>query len=174
MVYSHSAGAQPTTLDPRPFMATRSTRKAPVMDAPDESTPTTDPSTVLDESTLSDPSTVPAPEAPVLSDKEREAIEKRKAYSKARRDKIRAAQEAAGLILKREYRTADGAVFTNKADAAKHIATLAFREYVQANPFAPEIEGYGAVPIPADALAAWIVGNRDHLLPFLRGVGAAA
>ena len=140
---------------------------------------------MTDETTLSDPSAVTdettPPEAPEAGEapltpeqKEAAAIEKRKAYSKARREKIRQEQEAAGLVLRREYTTADGATFTNKSEAAAHIAKLNFREYVEANPFNPIVAGVGEVVIPADALAAWIVENREHVLPFLRGIGKPA
>lgn len=152
-------------------MATRSARKAPILAAPDESTLTPDSAPMSDPNAYPDPAPMAeetAP-APALSQKELDAIEKRKAYSKARRERIKAEQEAAGLILKREYRTADGAVFTNKKDAARHIATLAFTEYVQANPFAPEIDG-AAVNVPAPVLAAWIEAHREYLLPYLRSV----
>ena len=143
-------------------MATRSSRKPnPVTES--ESTFAPDESIMADESGAS----INLP----LSAEEKEALaaEKRKAYSKARRDKIRAAQEAAGLILKREYRTADGAVFTNKKDAARHVATLAFQEYVEANPFTPIIDG-APITVGSDVLAHWIESHRAYLLPYLRSI----
>lgn len=152
-------------------MATRSSRKtSPVTDPESGCSP--DESDMTDQVVAHEEAATASAPAP-LSAEEKEALAaaKRKEYSKKRRDKIRAAQEAAGLILKREYRTADGAVFTNKKDAARHVATLAFQEYVTDNPFVPVIDG-APITVPADVLAHYIETHRAYLLSYLRSVNA--
>jgi len=148
-------------------MATRKTPPPfPVFDQP--IAPTED---VTDETagTAEGIPTAEALAAPVLSEKEIAAAAKRKVYSDKRRARIKAEEEAAGLVLQRQYVMADGSVFTSKKDAARYIASKGFLEFVAAHPFAPVIDG-AALEIPAEAISEYVLAHRAYLLKFLRSV----
>jgi hypothetical protein len=121
--------------------------------------------TTGDESTVAPaPAESLTPEAQAEADAEAAKIAERKAYAKARRERIKAEQEAAGLMLKREYTTADGSVFTNRKDAAKHIAVLKFREVIAASPL---MDGNGYA-VPEQNVSDWLHVNRKEVQSFLR------
>jgi hypothetical protein len=121
--------------------------------------------TTGDESTVAPaPAESLTPEAQAEADAEAAKIAERKAGAKARRERIKAEQEAAGLMLKREYTTADGSVFTNRKDAAKHIAVLKFREVIAASPL---MDGNGYA-VPEQNVSDWLHVNRKEVQSFLR------
>lgn len=154
--------------------ASRSTKTTP--SSPEDSTPMTsdvaDSGVFPEESEETTPSTSPSPSLAEGGGKDDEATEKRRAYAKARRERIRAEQEAAGLVLRREYTTADGQTFTNKKDAARHIAMLNFITFVENQaPFQPIINEE-VVTVGADAIAGWLEANSKAVGDFLRMVKA--
>jgi hypothetical protein len=118
-----------------------------------------------DESTVSaTPDAAEDIKSQAAADAEAAKIAERKAYAKARRERIKAEQEAAGLVLKREYTTADGSVFTNRKDAAKHIAVLKFRDLIAASPL---MDGNGYA-VPEQNVSDWLHANRKEVQSFLR------
>lgn len=93
-------------------------------------------------------------------------IAERRAYAKERRERIKAEREAAGLILNREYTTADGATFKTKREAVMHIAVLKFRELIESQPLNSN-DGY---PVDPEAIADWLKTHKESVLAFLREV----
>jgi hypothetical protein len=146
--------------------STRSTKSDPMTDESNLPAATPDAAEATgDESTGATATTETlTPEAQAAADAEAAKIAERKAYAKARRERIKAEQEAAGLVLKREYTTADGSVFTNRKDAAKHIAVLKFRELISSNPLT-DANGYA---VPEQHVSDWLHANRKEVQSFLR------
>lgn len=150
-------------------MAPRSSRS--VSTVTDESTaPVTDESTSAAEGGDATPATEqlaePAPELTPERQAEAAKIAERKAKAKERREHIRREQEEAGLVLKREYTTADGATFKTKREAAIHIAVLKFRDLISGNPLITA-EGYTVDP---ESLSNWLRTHKDAVASYLREV----
>jgi hypothetical protein len=100
--------------------------------------------------------------APTLTPEQEAKIAERK----AKREQKRAEEEAAGLILRREYTTADGATFKTKGAAAAHIATLKFRETIESFPLLHS-SGYATDPV---TITDWLQANREAITAYLRKV----
>ena len=130
-------------------MASRSSRSTP---------------TVTDESTAGETAAASAPELTPEEQAKAAKIAERKAYAKERRERIKAELEAAGLILKREYTTADGATFKTKREAANHIAVLKFRELVASNPL-NDNNGYAVDP---ETVSDWLRTHKGAVSSYLR------
>jgi hypothetical protein len=117
-----------------------------------------------DESTAGETAAASAPELTTEEQAKAAKVAKRKAYAKERRERVKAEQEAAGLILKREYTTADGATFKTKREAANHIAVLKFRELVASNPL-NDNNGYAVDP---GTISDWLRTHKDAVSSYLR------
>ena len=98
------------------------------------------------------------------------AVEKRRAYQKARRERLKQEQEAAGLVAQKGFMTADGATFRTKKEAARHIAYCKFQTHVAEEGKLLYSEGGVTQEVPSGSLALWLEMNRAQVLEVLKSV----
>jgi hypothetical protein len=120
---------------------------------------------------------VPAPEAPAAPEAAAEAapqlsaVEKRRAYQKASRERRKALEAACGITSRKGYETPDGATFPTLKAARRHLAWTRFLDHAHSSEGQLLFSNAGTtLEVPGAALALWLECNRAQVQEFLKSV----